>query len=59
MRSVALVVVSSVLVPLASVFVALRFKARKSTNAGLGLDDYTIVAALVKRSRSQIVCLLC
>ncbi|CAF9937200.1 MAG: hypothetical protein ALECFALPRED_007138 [Alectoria fallacina] len=47
MRSAALVVVSSVFVPLATVFVALRFKARKSTKAGPGLDDYTILAALI------------
>lgn len=59
MRSAALVVVSSVFVPLATVFVALRFKARKSTKAGPGLDDYTILAALVKRCRSQVLCLLC
>ena len=46
-NSTALVVVVSVLVPLSSVFVALRFKARKSTKAGLGLDDYTILAVQV------------
>ena len=46
-ESTALVVVSSVLLPLASVFVALRFTVRKSTEAGIGLDDYTILAALV------------
>lgn len=49
-ESTALVAVSSVLLPLASVFVALRFKVRKSTKAGIGLDDYIILAALVSFS---------
>lgn len=46
-ESTVIVVVSSVLLPLASVFVALRFKVRKSMKAGIRLDDYTILAALV------------
>ena len=45
-----LVVVSSVFLPLASVFVALRFTVRKSTKAGIGLDDYAILLALVSYS---------
>ena len=52
-NSTALVVVISVLVPLSSVFVALRFKARKSMKAGLGLDDYTILAVQVIPCDSQ------
>ena len=46
-QSTALIVISSVLVPLSSVFVALRFKVRKDSIAGLGLDDYTMLATLV------------
>ncbi|CAD6592672.1 MAG: hypothetical protein ASARMPRED_006619 [Alectoria sarmentosa] len=46
-ESTVLVVVSSVLLPLASVFVALRFRVRKSMKAGIRLDDYIILAALI------------
>ena len=46
-HSTALVIISCLLVPLSTFFVALRFKVRKGTKAGLGPDDYTILATLV------------
>ena len=58
-HSTALVVTSCVLVPLSTVFVALRFKVRRSTKAGLGLDDYTILATLVTPTVSKLRGVLC
>ena len=45
--STALVVVCVVLLTLASCFVALRFRVRATTKAGIGADDCLILAALV------------
>ena len=47
-ESAALVVVCAVLLTLASCFVALRFRARATTKAGFGADDFFILAALVR-----------
>ncbi len=52
-HSTALVIIPCVLVSLSTVFVALRFKVRQSTKAGLGLDDYTILATLVTPTVSK------
>jgi hypothetical protein len=41
------IVVSAVLVALASIAVALRFHVRKSRQSKLGPDDWTILVALV------------
>lgn len=45
--STSLVAVHVVLSILSTLFVAIRFKVRRSTKAGLGADDYTILIALV------------
>ena len=46
--STALVVVCVVFLALASCFVTLRFRVRATTEAGVGADDYLILAALVR-----------
>lgn len=45
--STSLVAVHVVLSILSTLFVAIRFKVRRSTKAGLGADDYTILIALL------------
>ena len=46
--SAGLVIMCVVFPTLASVFVALRFKVRMSSKAGIGADEYTILSALVQ-----------
>lgn len=52
--SAGLVVMCIVFPTLSSAFVALRFKVRMTSKAGIGADEYTILGALVQLHNKEI-----